>query len=187
MKQYEEVEFSNPSVAPTDVPDYRDVDFEALASAFRRYTLVSTLILVAPVVLAALVVSVVPFIELAGRKILPIAAGLLIPLALVAIYRWIDAGYRGWALRQHDIIARSGVLWRSIIALPIARIQHVETTHGPLERAHGLARLKLYTAGGLTADLVVIGLERDAADQLREYLVEQIRKRDAETSQTSDE
>ena len=36
---------------------------------------------------------------------------------------------------------------------------------------------------GLTADLVVIGLDRETADRLREYLVEQIRKRDAETGQ----
>ncbi len=187
MNQYEETEFSNPSVVPEDLPDYGDVEFESLAPSFRRYTLVSTLTFAIPVVVAALVVWALPFIPLPGWKILLIAIGLLIPLLLVGIYRWVDAGYRGWALRQHDIIARSGVLWRSITALPVARIQHVETTHGPLERAHRLARLKLYTAGGLTADLVVIGLGRDAADQLREYLVEQIRKRDAEASQTSDD
>jgi membrane protein YdbS with pleckstrin-like domain len=187
MNQYEETEFRNPPVAPEDLPDYGDAEFERLAPTFRRYTLLSTLISAIPVAVAAPVVWALPFIPLAGWKILLITIGLLIPLLLIGIYRWIDAGYRGWALRQHDIIARSGVLWRSITALPLARIQHVETTHGPLERAHGLARLKLYTAGGLTADLVVIGLDRDAADQLREYLVEQIRKRDAEGNQTPDE
>lgn len=187
MTQYEQTAFANPSVAPEDVPDYNEAEFESLAPAFRRYTLVCTLILALPVALVALVVWAVPFIPLAGWKILVIAVGLLIPVSLVGVYRWMDAGYRGWALRRHDIIARAGVLWRSTTALPVARIQHVETTHGPLERAHGLARLKLYTAGGLTADLVVIGLERDTADQLREYLVEQIRKRDAEPGQASDE
>ena len=187
MSQYEDTGFSNPSVPPKDVPDYRDAEFESLAPAFRRYTLISTLVLAVPVVVVALAAWRLPFISLAGWKVLSIAGALLIPLSLVAVYRWVDAGYRGWALRRHDIIARAGVLWRSITALPVARIQHVETTHGPLERAHGLARLKLYTAGGLTADLVIIGLERTAADQLREYLVEQIRKRDAEGSQTLDE
>jgi len=187
MSQPEETEFSNPPVAPGDVPDVRDVEFESLAPAFRRYTLISTLIVAAPVVVVALVVWALPFIPLAGWKILLMASGLLMPLVVVGIYRWVAAGYRGWALRRHDIIARSGVLWRSVTTLPVARIQHVETTHGPLERGHGLARLKLYTAGGLTADLVVIGLDRSAADQLREYLVEQIRKRESEGSPTSDE
>jgi len=187
MTELEAAEFSNPSVAPEDVPDYRASTFESPAPTYRRYTLLSTLILAAPVVLAAVVAWAVPFIPLAGWKLLAIAAALLLPLVLIAAYRWMDAGYRGWALRRHDIIARAGVLWRSVTALPVARIQHVETTHGPLERAHGLARLKLYTAGGLTADLVVIGLDRKTADRLREYLVEQIRKRDADASQTPDE
>jgi len=187
MNQHEEMEFSNPSVAAENLPDYCNVGFESLAPTFRRYTLVSTLAFAVPVVAAALVLWALPFIPLAGWKILLIATALSIPLLLVGIFRWIDAGYRGWALRRHDIIARSGVVWRSVTALPVARIQHVETTHGPLERANGLARLKLYTAGGLTADLVVIGLDRDVADQLREYLVEQIRKRDADDSQTSDD
>lgn len=187
MNQNQAHEFSNPPVAPANIPDFRDAEFETLAPSFRRYTLVSTLAFALPLLLAAVLVWLLPFIPLAGWKVLAIGCALLVPLALIAVYRWVDAGYRGWALRRHDIMARAGVLWRSITVLPIARIQHVETTHGPLERAHGLARLKLYTAGGLTADLVVIGLERDAADQLREYLVEQIRKRDAESAQTADE
>lgn len=186
MNQHDDTVFSNPVLAPGDVPDYREADFEPPASNFRRYTLVSTTMFALPVILAALVAWVLPFIPLAGWKVLAIAGGLLIPLALVGVYRWIDAGYRGWALRLHDIIARSGVLWRSITVLPVARIQHVETTHGPLERACGLARLKLYTAGGLTADLVVVGLDRETADRLREHLVEQIRMRDAETGRTVD-
>ena len=187
MDYQDEARFSNPCIAPEDVPDYRDPEFEPLGLAFRRYTLVSTLVSALPVAAAALVAWAVPFIPVAGWKVLVLAGTLLISLIMVAFYRWVDAGHRGWSLRRHDIIARAGVFWRSITALPVARIQHVETTHGPLERAYGLARLKLYTAGGLTADLVVIGLDRDTADQLREYLVEQIRKRDAESSRTLDE
>lgn len=187
MNQHEDTEFSNPPAAPKDLPHYGDAGFESMAPAFRRYTLISTLTFAVPVVLAALTIWVVPFIPVPGWAVLVIAAGVLLALLLIGIYRWIDAGFRGWALRRHDIIARAGVLWRSITVLPVARIQHVETTHGPLERVYALARLKLYTAGGLTADLVVIGLDRGDADQLREYLIEQIRKRDADASQTSDE
>lgn len=187
MNLTDEIEFANPPVLPDGLPDYRAVAFEPVASRFRRYTLISTLIYVLPLIAAAAVAWIAPFIQLAAWKPFAIAAALMVPLALVAVYRWVDAGYRGWALRRHDIIACAGVFWRGVTALPVARIQHVETTHGPLERAHGLARLKLYTAGGLTADLVVIGLERENADRLREYLVEQIRKRDAETGQNLDE
>lgn len=172
-----ESEFANHEVPGESVPDYREVRFEALAGSFRRYVLISTACLWSPVPLAALAVWLVPFLSLEPRVVAAIAV-LTGAAVFAGVYRWIDAGYRGWALRQHDIVARAGILWRSITALPIARIQHVETSHGPLERWHRIARLKLYTAGGLTADLIVIGLARETADRLREYLVEQIRLRD---------
>lgn len=169
--------FRNQPVRPSDIPDYRDTGFEPVASTFRRYTLLSTVVSCTPFAIVPVALRLVREVPMAG--VLAVAVGLLGIAMLIALYRWIDAGYRGWALREHDIIARYGVLWRSVIALPIARIQHVETTSGPLERSQGLARLKLFTAGGMTADLTVIGLSDRTADRLREYLVEQIRLRDA--------
>lgn len=180
MTQPSESTFSNQPVAPADIPDYREVEFKPVADRFRQYALLSTLLYwSAPMVfvVAAQFIPAIPFFP--GMLVV---AGFAVATLMIAVYRWMDAGRRGWALREHDIIACAGVFWQSVTALPVARIQHVETTHGPLERAHGLARLKLYTAGGLTADLVVIGLVRETADQLREYLVEQIRKRDSDPS-----
>lgn len=180
-------ELANRGLHLSDLPDYRQVDFEPVAARFRRYTLISTLAYSVLPAISTLVAWLMPF-ALFDFQQLSIFTGILaVVFFLVGVFRWIDAGYRGWALRQHDIIAIAGVLWRGITALPIARIQHVETTHGPLERAHGLARLKLYTAGGLTADLEIVGLERETADQMREHLVEQIRKRDEGVSHHSDE
>lgn len=180
MTQPAESEFSNQPVAPADIPDYAEVGFEPVADRFRRYALLSTLLywsVPMAFVVAAQFIPAIPFFP--GMLVV---AGFAAAAPALAVYRWLDAGHRGWALREHDIVARAGVWWKSVTALPVARIQHVETSHGPLERAHGLARLKLYTAGGLTADLVVVGLVRETADRLREHLVEQIRKRDLETA-----
>jgi len=175
----DEGRFENPQTPRASLPDYRTLAFEPVADAFRGYTVISTLAIFVPIAVAASAISLVPGIDL-----LP---GLLASLGvigvglLVGVYRWIDAGYRGWALRDHDIAAREGVLWRRVTTLPFARIQHAETSSGPLERWRGLARLKLYTAGGMTSDLDLIGLDAATADTLREHLAEQIRLRDAAT------
>lgn len=169
--------FVNAPVPAVDIPDYRDIEFEPVADRFRRYTALSTLLYWVPPLMffvAAQFLPAIPFFP--GMLTL---VGFTIAVVLIGVYRWVDAGHRGWALREHDLAARSGILWKSVTTLPIARIQHVETSHGPLERSQGLARLKLFTAGGITADLVVIGLEREMADRLREHLSEQIRLRDA--------
>lgn len=167
----------NEPIEPWAVPDYREVEFEPVAPAYYRYVTVTTVlfwILAAAIVAAAGLQSDSALLPGAWTPVAVAAAALL-----QWLYRLADARRRGRALRTHDILARAGVLWRSITALPIARIQHVETTHGPIERRFGLARLKLFTAGGMTADLVVPGLERGEADRLREFLVEQIHRRDS--------
>jgi|SRR6056297_348237 len=176
--------FRNPQTPIDALPDYRELDFEPVASGFRGYTVLTTLIYWIPVVVAASAINFIP-----GR---PLPVGILIPAGaaalalLIGLYRWSDAGHRGWAVRAHDIAAKEGIFWRSITALPFARIQHAETSSGPLERWRGLARLKLFTAGGTTADLTLIGLETEAADALREHLAEQIRLRDASEVERSD-
>ena len=188
MDTNQESGFTNPVIVPESIPDYGQVSLRPMAAAFRRYVLVSTVLYYLPLLIGAVIFLFAPFGSARlGPGVVGAGAGLVALASLTGLYRWLDAGHRGWALREHDLIARSGVLWRAVTALPIARIQHVETTHGPLERAHGLARLKLYTAGGMTADLILIGLARDNADQLREYLIEQIRKRDTQADRYANE
>src|SRR5699024_8172681 len=93
---------------------------------------------------------------------------------LAAVHALLDVRYRAWALREHDLIYRYGVIWRKTVIMPFARIQHVEAVHGPLERHLGLMRVKCFTAGGMSADLTVRGLDQSAARRVRQYLLEQI-------------
>ena len=169
--------FENPQTPREALPDYRELEFEPVADGFRGYTVLTTLIYWVPLVVGAAIVNAVPDLPLLVGLLVP--AGVLALAVLIGVYRSVDAGHRGWAVRGHDIAAKEGIFWRSVTTLPFARIQHVETSSGPVERWRGLARLKLFTAGGMTADLTLLGLDAEAADTLREHLAEQIRLRDA--------
>ncbi len=170
-------EFRNAQRHFEGLPDYRVLEFEPISASFRGYTVLTTLIWWLPVAVAVSAVNFIPGVTLLPGLLAPAGVGLL--ALLIGVYRWVDAGRRGWALRDHDIAAREGIFWRKVTMLPFARIQHVETSSGPIERWKGLARLKLFTAGGMTSDLDIIGLEAGTADTLREHLAEQIRLRDA--------
>ncbi len=169
--------FDNLQVPLAALPDYRELAFEPVADGFRGYTVITTLIYWLPIAAAGAILNVIPDLPLLAGLLIP--GGVLLLALLIGVYRWVDAGHRGWAVRAHDIAAKEGIYWRSVTTLPFARIQHVETSSGPIERWRGLARLKLFTAGGMTADLTLIGLRAEAADTLREHLAEQIRLRDA--------
>lgn len=72
----------------------------------------------------------------------------LLPLALLYIgWPLLAWRYRRIALRQHDVLLEQGVIFRSLVAQALARVQHVSLHQGPLQRMFGLATLVLYSAG----------------------------------------
>ncbi|HSK97288.1 MAG TPA: PH domain-containing protein [Euzebyales bacterium] len=81
--------------------------------------------------------------------------------------------YRRWrfALREHDLWIRSGVLWMNTSVIPYARLQFVDTTQGPLDRTFGLAQLVVHTAAPGTSGRLP-GLALADAEALREKLAD---------------
>ena len=77
----------------------------------------------------------------------------------------------GYQLRRDDLVFRRGILWQRVVAVPYGRMQLVDITHGPLDRRFGIAQLKLVTAAASTG-VVIPGLKQEAAEQLRDTLVD---------------
>lgn len=105
--------------------------------------------------------------------------GFLVLLLLITVHlalAWREARARGWGLRENDLLYASGLFWRRLTVLPCNRIQHVETASGPMERAFGLLRVTCFTAGGLSADLIVQGIATEDAERVRQYLLGRVRE-----------
>ena len=75
----------------------------------------------------------------------------------------------GYAERDQDLLVRHGLLIRRLSIVPYARMQFVDVTAGPLERAFGLATVQLHTAAAVS-DAKVPGLPPDEAARLRDRL-----------------
>ncbi len=165
--------FSNRQVAPAELPDFRRVELHKVADAFIPYSVLAQVLFWMILMLVAVAFRFVPVSPFAPDWWMVAVFG------LAAIWfggmAWLDARRRGWALREHDLIYRQGIIWRRTVIVPFARIQHVETSSGPLERAFGLMRVKCFTAGGAMSDLSVVGLDGDSARKVRQHLLEQIR------------
>ena len=80
--------------------------------------------------------------------------------------------FKGFALREKDIIYRTGWLKRRITIAPFNRVQHVGIDQGPIERYVKLSKLKIFTAGGSTSDLTIPGLTLSSAQKLKAYIVD---------------
>ncbi|SJN46019.1 transmembrane protein, distant homology with ydbS [Microbacterium esteraromaticum] len=77
----------------------------------------------------------------------------------------------GYMLRADDIVFRRGILWQRMVAVPYGRLQLVDITHGPLDRAFGVSQLKMVTAAATTG-VQIPGLTQPAAEALRDTLIE---------------
>lgn len=75
----------------------------------------------------------------------------------------------GYAEREQELLVRHGVMIRHLSIVPYGRMQFVDVSAGPLERAFGLATVQLHTAAA-ASDAMVPGLEPEAATRLRDRL-----------------
>lgn len=81
---------------------------------------------------------------------------------------------KAYAIRERDVIYRSGWIIQHTHTCPFNRIQHSAVTIGPLEKQFGLASLVLYTAGSNEADLRIRGLKEATAWDLKEWITQKI-------------
>lgn len=83
----------------------------------------------------------------------------------------VDRSVRAWgyAERADDLVVTRGALWRRIELVPYGRLQMVDVSAGPLDRAFGLAIVRLYTASPSTRAHIP-GLAPEEAARLRDRL-----------------
>ena len=75
----------------------------------------------------------------------------------------------GYAERAEDLLVRRGVMFRRMSVIPYGRMQYVEVTAGPFERAFGLATVQMHTAAA-ASDARIPGLPASEAARLRDQL-----------------
>jgi membrane protein YdbS with pleckstrin-like domain len=105
------------------------------------------------------------------------ACVLLPGIALVA-FGWLYAGKRYAGYRAHvhagqGVVLHDGVWWRSEAWVPIARLQHIDVSQGPLDRRWGMAALTLQTASSHDHATRIAGLPVEIAHALRAALLPQ--------------
>ncbi|GAB3528936.1 PH domain-containing protein [Arthrobacter monumenti] len=102
-----------------------------------------------------------------------IAWGLPAVVLIIGIWRLLliprQVRAIGYAERHEDLLIRQGLFFQRVMVVPYGRMQYVDISVGPIERAVGLASLKLHTASP-TTNATLVGLPAAEAARLREQL-----------------
>lgn len=161
--------FQNAQLALDELPKVAEVDWQRLDRAYLRVDLIGLWLFRLTVL--AVFLAYTYFVTDFPVYIRWGIAGLWVALLLLAtLLRYLGFRIKGYAVRQHDLMYRRGLLFRSVTVVPFTRIQHSEVEQGVIERQFGLSSLSVFTAGGSQSDLVVPGLKREDAERIRNFL-----------------
>jgi uncharacterized protein len=91
----------------------------------------------------------------------------------VAAEWFVRRRVRAWTYceRADDLLVRRGVLFSRLSVIPYGRMQFVDVRAGPVERAFGLATVRMHTAAA-ASDARIPGLSGEEAARLRDRLAE---------------
>lgn len=169
----------NPTLDPAELPPVDALTWRPMAASYPWIVLMSSMVSWLIVLFIVFFAAAVLPQAIPEDQMPPLLAWLLPHsgwLLLFALYSLLKGQVTvrtmRYCVRDQDIHFRRGLVWRRFSHLPISRIQHVSLASGPLERAFGVQQLMLFTAGSGGADMVLPGLPRDSAEQLRQFIID---------------
>ena len=165
--------FENAQIPIADLPAVETVDFQRLSQSYRNVEYVGTAIFFTFMLLGWAIFVFVNPMKWAWLNFSLLAGwALWFSLAMYLAGRRFAAS--GYALREHDIIHRRGVWWKTVTTIPFNRMQHCEISQGIVENAFRLATLRVFTAGGSSSDLEIEGLPHEEAVRIKEFITKKI-------------
>jgi len=113
------------------------------------WRLQAVLSLALPALAAIVFAGVALWLELPSWMPL-LAFGAVAVLAVTLIFVTPEVRYRRWRweVREEEVRLREGLIVVSQTVIPMVRVQHVDTSQGPIMRALGLSDVHVWTAAG---------------------------------------
>lgn len=164
-------DFSNRQLWQQDLPSAEEVDLQQLDSRYKKILWIN----IALQALIFLITTAIIFIVFFGIKI----SGLIVFIPFIV---WLAVRLltfkkvfqrKQYALREHDLIYQSGLIFTHRQIVPHNRIQHISIQESWLARQFGLAALTAFTTGGAVS---IPGLDKKDALRIEAFMLSKINK-----------
>lgn len=163
------MDFTNKIISPHELPTVVSVAFHPLEKNYLLVERISFFIFIG--IFLSLLLPIAYTLALVQH---PLFVPVLILFVLFCILRYVSISlsfkYSGYALREKDLLFRSGWLNRKVRIVVRHRIQHVSVQSGPIERKFGLSSVSVYTAGSSEADFTIKGINEQTALGIKEWI-----------------
>lgn len=95
-------------------------------------------------------------------------------LLLFFLLFWFSFKKRGYGIRAKDVIYKNGIIAESTTIVPLNRIQHIELNEGIFSRLFKLGSLQIFTAGGVSGHLKIMGIPIEEAKNIRDLILNKL-------------
>ncbi len=82
--------------------------------------------------------------------------------------------FKGYALREHDITYRSGVIFPKITTVPFTKIQQVSISQNPISKYFGLCAIDVVNGAQSLSSLVIQGLTKEKAEKIKNVITQRL-------------
>lgn len=168
--------FINDTIDISSLPRFEEVKLSPLQ---KRYWLVILFnIVITFLLIAAAMGAALYFIDDTYPYWPAFIAVYVFLLSFVFIINRISFLNKGYAFRTHDMIYKSGALAVTTTVIPYNRIQHAAMHEGFISRKLGLASVEIFTAGGVSSEVKISGIEKTHAERIKQLLMGKILNED---------
>jgi membrane protein YdbS with pleckstrin-like domain len=149
-------------------------DFNPPERGYLHVLRVHALLFWLPLLIGALVADRLLLADSPFAWLVPAVAAVLAVIGIVIapgrIFRRL-----GWRVDKEQLQAVRGWMVHIDTIVPFVRVQHIDVSRGPLDKAFGTASLIVHTAGTHNATVAIPGLAPERADALRSSIRDTIR------------
>jgi membrane protein YdbS with pleckstrin-like domain len=157
------------NIAVTSFPEITKTDFKPIENKYLKVILINTFIGFVIIFVLVFFADYKSLFELIENTIW-IYVGIVFAFISILLVKNIGFKKRKYAVREKDISYKSGVFFKKLTTVPFSRVQHIEIDEKPVSRLFGLASLSVYTAGDSSDDLVIKGITKEMASQIKEFI-----------------
>lgn len=179
-------EFKNETIDISTLPKFEEAKLQPLQKGYFKVMLIQRAIFYGLLLIPILVLFFIDTNDFFEENVIYIVIAWLVLIILNFFFLKLSFAKKGFALREHDVIFKSGVISETTIIVTNNRVQHVALHQGMLSRIFGLASIELFTAGGSASDLKINGLLLDDAKKIKESVSERIIEITEEAKQEPD-
>ncbi|MBP6558022.1 MAG: PH domain-containing protein [Flavobacterium sp.] len=166
--------FTNETIDTSNLPRYEAVELTKLHPSYWKEVLVSKGLLLL-IIGVAVTLGLIFIEELVNDRLLVVSIYLLFVLVFL-FFSYVAFKKKAYAFRNHDVIFRSGIIATNTMVIPYNRVQHVALHEGFIARFFGLAKVEIFTAGGVSSDLEIPGIAKEEAENIKQLLMGKIQK-----------